>query len=156
MKIAITLFCLFYASLAHAQINFDELDLRMAKEKRYIVVYVHSRYCAPCLMQEAQINKDSLLLDRLKNDFYYVSMEAESSDSIIFNHQRFVNLQPKEKYGVNKFVRVYGENRKGDLAYPLWLYFDKDYRLILRFYGLMPPKDIRKVLDKIEEASVEK
>lgn len=52
-------------------------------------------------------------------------------------------------YQVNNFVNIYGKDEKGFFGYPLWLYFDKDYRLVLRFYGLMPPKNILKALDKI-------
>ncbi|MDR2123317.1 MAG: thioredoxin family protein [Flavobacteriaceae bacterium] len=124
----------------------------MSKEKKYVVVYIRSKYCTYCLMQEAQIKKNQRLKQKLDSSFYFVKGLAENDSVIVFNHKKYTNPKPEKPYQVNDFINVYGKNEKGFVAYPLWLYFDRDYRLILRFYGLMPPENILKVLDEIEKA----
>lgn len=139
----------FSVHTASAQMNFSELDKKMSDEQKYIVVYIGSKYCAYCLMQEAQIKKNNTLRQRLDSAFYFVKGLAEDAAAIAFNHTQYLNPNPQDPYQVNDFVNVYGKNEKGFVGYPLWLYFDKNYRLLLRFYGLMPPRNILKVLDKI-------
>ncbi|MBX2923203.1 MAG: hypothetical protein KF746_13470 [Chitinophagaceae bacterium] len=143
------LLMLFSVHTASAQMNFAELDKKMSEEKKYIVVYIGSKYCTYCLMQEAQIKKNNALGQKLDSAFYFVKGLAEADSAIVFNHKHYLNPNPQNPYQVNDFVTVYGKNEKGFVSYPLWLYFDKDYRLLLRFYGLMPPKNILKVLDRI-------
>lgn len=143
------LLLLFSVYTAGAQMNFKELDKKMSERKKYIIVYISSGYCTYCLMQEVQIRKNSGLKQKLASDFYFVKGLAEDDSAIVFNHKKYVNPDPGNPYEVNDFVNVYGKNEKGFVGYPLWLYFDKNYRLIFRFYGLMPPKNILKVLDKL-------
>lgn len=143
----------FSAHSANAQINFGELQKLMSEEKKEIVVYITSKYCTYCLMQDAQIRKNRQLQQRLNNDFYFVKVIAESDSAIVFNGKVYVNPKPEDPYQMNDFVNVYGKNEAGNVGYPLWLYFDKDYKLMLRFYGLMPPKNILKVLNEIEKAA---
>ncbi|MFT4204077.1 MAG: thioredoxin fold domain-containing protein [Chitinophagaceae bacterium] len=145
------LLLLFSVYTATAQINFTELDKKMSQEKRYVVVCINSKYCTYCLMQEAQMKKNNTLRQRMDSGFYFVKTMAESDSAIVFNHRKYINPNPEDPYQVNDFVNIYGKHGKGFVGYPLWLYFDKDYRLVLRFYGLMPPKNILKVLDIIEK-----
>lgn len=142
----------FSAHAASAQVSFGELQKYMPEAKKHIVVYITSKYCTYCLMQDAQIRKNRQLRQRLNNDFYFVKVIAESDSAIVFNGNVYVNPKPENPYQMNDFVNVYGKNEEGKVAYPLWLYFDKDYKLMLRFYGLMPPKNILKVLNEIEKA----
>src|SRR5690625_2132065 len=155
MNIEVFLLALFPFSLAQAQMNFKTLARKMPEEERYIAVLIDSRYCAYCIMQEKQINKHKTLRRRLDHDFYYVKGLAETADSIVFNHKKYVNPDPEDPHQVNDFVNIYGKDKDGNLAYPLWLFFDKNYRLILRFYGLMTPENISKVLDRVEKAGSE-
>ncbi|MFT3901941.1 MAG: hypothetical protein QM727_02155 [Niabella sp.] len=148
----VSLFLFFSVHTVTAQMNFGELEQRMSKEKRYIVVYITSKYCTYCLMQDAQIKKHKELKQKLDRNYYFVKEVAESDSIITFNNKEYANPEPKNPYQVNDFVNVYGHDEKGSIGYPLWLYFDKDYRLLLRFHGLMPPGNILKVLDKIEKS----
>ncbi|ANH79811.1 hypothetical protein A8C56_01430 [Niabella ginsenosidivorans] len=135
--------------------SFAELDWQMTKEKKYVVVYIRSKHCTYCLMQEAQLRKNSHLKLRLERDFYFVEGKAEEDSVIVFDHTAYGNPDPQNPRQVNDFVTVYGKDKEGMVGYPLWLYFDKNYRLLLRFYGLMPPENILKILDRISAVSGE-
>lgn len=140
---------------AKAQMSFVDLAKKMEVEKKNIVVYFSSEYCIYCRMQEAQIKQYFPLKQRLERDYYFVAGSAESEKPIFFNQMEFINPNPNDPYQVNEFINTYGKDENGKVAYPLWLYFDKDYRLILRFYGLMRPGNILKVLDKLEAVEMD-
>lgn len=135
--------------------SFKELARKQAQEKRPMVIYVSSKYCVYCLMQEAKVRKDKKLSEKLNEEYYFVKGNAEKDTDIPFHNQHFVIPDQNDSYAVNEFVKVYGKNEEGMIAYPLWLFFDKDYQLLMRFQGLMQTKNILKALDLIEKGDAQ-
>lgn len=132
-----------------AQMNFAELNQSMQEERKPMVIYVSSKYCLYCLMQEKKVKNDKVLLQRLNQDYYFAKLLAEKDKEVVFNNERYVNQDPKDNYSINDFATIYGEN-EGVVGFPLWLFFDSNYQLNFRYSGLLTPKDLVKILDTLE------
>lgn len=132
-----------YGFTLNAQISFENLQVGMSMEKRYIVMNISSRSCIYCLMQEKKMQKDKVLQERLKNEVYFLSWQTEQQVCFIFNGQKYASGE--------EFIENYGRDENGTIAYPLWLIFDENYRIIYRYFGLLSTEKITKLLDVLKE-----
>ena len=142
LKINCMLFFLVFAvSVAKAQIGFDTLAQQMQKEKKYIVMSVGTKSCVYCLMQEKKMRKDEALKKRLADEVYYLSWKQDEQHNFWFNNREYTTGE--------QFTDQYGKDEKGFIAFPLWMIFDPEYKVIYRYTGLLSPEKIEKILNAI-------
>ena len=127
-----------------AQISFEKLQQEMPTKPRFILMGISSQTCAVCLMQSKIIKKNLLLRERLDDNVYYLSWIMEYESELQFNGEKF-------ETGSN-FVERYGKDEHGNLAYPIWLIFDKNYNVVYRYFGLLSAEKVGKLLNVLGEA----
>lgn len=145
----LSLLMFFSAHTVNSQIGFDELEGLMQQKRKHIVVLATEQGCMPCLMQVKQLDKDKNLSKRLSQEFYYIRADAHERDTIVFDRQKYANAHPGERNVHNDFFSTFAEDDKGNMPTPTWLFFDREYHPILRFYGLLKSSDIERILDKM-------
>lgn len=126
-----------------AQVSFESIDQKMRTEPKFIVMNVSTKSCVYCLMQQKKIQKNTTLRNRLESEVYYLSWMVDETTGITFNDKRFNSGKI--------FIDQYGNDENGFVAYPLWLIFDKEYKVLYRYAGVMSPEKISEILDIIKE-----
>ncbi len=131
------------AGTLKAQIRFGTLQQRMKAEQKFIIMNVSTRSCVYCLMQEKKIQKHKAVKSRLNSEVYYLSWMVEETAGFTFNGNQFNSG--------TAFIDQYGKDENGFVAYPLWLIFDKGYKVLYRYFGVISPEKIGEILDIIKD-----
>lgn len=127
-----------------AQISFEILQQEMPTEPRVILMNISSRTCTYCLMQTKRIEKDLPLKKRLNDEVYYLSWTMEYENEFQFNGETFDSG--------SDFVERYGKDEHGNLAFPIWLIFDKNDHVVYRSFGLLTTDSVDELLNVLNEA----
>ena len=114
-----------------------------------ILLLISTDWCKYCGMQKAllQKNKD---LQSAKDSFYHLELNAETRDSIIFNGKIYHYKNNGATTGIHELAVALGDQKRG-VGYPTWVLLDKKYRVLFRHNGVLAPKELKIVLNAIEE-----
>ncbi|SDE33594.1 hypothetical protein SAMN05421544_10733 [Riemerella columbipharyngis] len=138
------------------QVPLDSLDGIMKREPRYILMNIRSKNCVYCLMQMKRLNKDKDLMRQLNENVYFVEWELEAQPDFSFGGRLFSKNKSAGRYPGEKFIDVYLQEVKGEIGYPLWFVFDKNYNFIYHYFGLLPNKSIMEMVEVLLRQENEK
>ena len=159
-RIWIALFGLFglLAVESQAQTNlwtsFEDLTDSLRKERRPVLVFIHTDWCTYCKMMELRTFLDATVASKLQEKFYCVRLNAEETQSITFLQRTYKFKPTGVKTGVHELAQVLG-TEKGKLSYPTTVFFDQNLQLQARMVGALEAKRLDKVLDLLTENAME-
>ena len=117
-----------------------QLEQKMRKEQRPIVIYYHTDWCKYCSVMEAGTLGKGNIIDSLNQHYYFVKFNPESTDSFKFFGRKYRYLKA-EKYHEFKYVfdSLY--------AYPSLIFLSRNLELIETVVGYQKPKSFMKYLN---------
>ena len=151
LSISLLFVFLFTTIKVNAQISLDSLQKAMKVQPRYILMNIDSEHCLYCMMQKKRIQNDKNLLKKLNNDVYFVMWRLENQPDFVFNGISFTKSK-NNQYAGNEFLNKYAKDPHNPVGFPAWLVFDKNYKVIYRYFGLLPNSSINKMVDILQAA----
>ena len=143
---------------AQAQTNlwtsFEDLTDSLRKERRPVLVFIHTDWCTYCKMMELRTFSDASVASKLQEKFYCVRLNAEETQSITFLQRTYKFKPTGVKTGVHELAQVLG-TEKGKLSYPTTVFFDQNLQLQARMVGALEAKRLDKALDLLTENAME-
>ncbi|AXT63319.1 thioredoxin family protein [Aquimarina sp. AD10] len=134
---------------AQIQVNsFESLKDKMSTAPKPIVIFVHTDWCMYCKNMENTTFKNSEIVQNLNNNFYFVSLNAESRKRITFLNNDF-NFQPNgHKTGVHQLAKELATvNNK--IGYPTLTILNAKYEIIFQQQSFLSAKQLSKILKKL-------
>lgn len=125
----------------------EKIDSLMQIQKKPIVILLSTDWCKYCHLQKKQMGENKELSKR-SDEFYYVIFNAEFDDTVMFNRQRFRQKTNAFSGGAHELAIALNGSEK--LAFPTWVILDKDYQIIFHHSGILPPKQLNKVLELLK------
>lgn len=131
LTLVLLLFCVFYG---HAQLKtytFSEAEKLVQQQSKPVFVFVHTSWCKYCKMMENSTFKNPEVIQLLNENFYFISLDAESKAPIEFKNHVF-NFKPN---GKNTGVHELAEELAivdGRLTYPTFSILDKNNTVIVQ------------------------
>lgn len=126
-------------------ISFQQLQDSMQKKPKAIVVNLSTTWCLYCKLQDKQIEKSDTLQKILQRHFYYVQMNAEAGEPIVFNGREYSGSKNGLSAGVHELAETLGKEN-GQLSYPAIVVLDKNYKIIFRSQGFIDSRKLLKIL----------
>ncbi|NEN23092.1 DUF255 domain-containing protein [Cryomorpha ignava] len=148
---------LFFPSLIYAQnktgginwISWDEVEAKMEKEPRKVMVDVYTDWCGPCKMMNNTTFSDPQVVQYINENYYAIKFNAEGSGEVTFRGTTYKN----ETYDANKAGRngTHDLTRaiapvNGRIAYPTIVYMDEDFGILSPVQGFYKPEQIMPIL----------
>lgn len=93
---------------------------------------------------------------QLNENVYFVEWELETQSDFSFGGRLFSKNKSTGRYPGEKFIDVYLQEVKGEIGYPLWFVFDKNYNFIYHYFGLLPNKSIMEMVEVLLRQENEK
>ncbi|ESU29896.1 hypothetical protein FLJC2902T_03760 [Flavobacterium limnosediminis JC2902] len=147
IKLAI-LFVLFCAFSGFAQLKtytFSEAEKLEQQNPKPIFVFVHTSWCKYCKMMENSTFKNQEVIQLLNENFYFVSLDAESKAPIVFKNQTFI-FKPKGKNtGIHELAEALA-TVDGGITYPTFSILDKNNTILLQISEFTDPKTMISLL----------
>ena len=132
-------------------LTFAQLQEKMKEHPRKVLIDVSTHWCGPCKMMMANTFHDSAIVSYINKNFYAVSFDAESPDSVVFLGHTFKNpgYQPGRVKNTPHQLTEALAAVKGKIMYPTVVYMDEQFRIISPVQGYILPKDEMPILTYI-------
>ena len=125
------------------KLSLNEVENAMENDERMIVLQLSTDWCVYCKMQNRQLSKNTELTAFLKEKTYYINLDAETKDTLLFN--KIVYSPSSYKNGLHDFtVAVSAKNEQP--SFPMWVIFNAKHELVYRQNGLVKPKELIVIL----------
>ncbi|TDQ75743.1 thioredoxin family protein [Sphingobacterium yanglingense] len=140
--------------ISHAQTkptSITKVDSLLANEPKPVLILLSTDWCQYCQMQKQQVLKNKKFMEK-SNLFYYVEFDAESKQTIRFQEKDYAYKPTGANIGTHELALTLNGPHK--LAYPTWILLDKDYQVVFRHGGVLPPAQLEELLDTLEKVDL--
>ena len=97
-------------------------------------------------MEQAVYTKPHII-EELNNDYYAVRFNVESTDTIQFGGQTFVNRNfEKKRTAFHQIPELLAGRKDKPLELPATVILDRDFNIEKRFYRYIAPKEMLSIL----------
>lgn len=146
MKKFIILVFLLLANQNFAQLKthtFEEAEELCSKNPKPYFVFIQTSWCKFCKMMEKSTFKNEEIIRRLNENFYFISLNAETKDSIKFNNHTF-KFKPKGKnLGIHELAEALSNQ-----TYPTVTIINPEYTILSQIESFV---NARQLLNYLSE-----
>ncbi|MFN3378767.1 MAG: thioredoxin family protein [Runella zeae] len=129
--------------------SFEHLSDSLRKERKPLLVFIHTDWCKYCKVMETKTFKEPLLADALNKDFYCLSLNAEETKSLVFLNRKYKFKPTGVNTGIHELAEVLG-TEQGKLTFPTMVLFDQNLQLQGRIVGVMAAKQLQQLCEQMD------
>lgn len=137
----------------HNEINWitwDDVEAKMAKEPRKVLVDVYTDWCGPCRMMNNTTFKDPGVVKYINENYYAIKFNAEGPQEITFRGTTYRNAdydpaRATSRNATHDLTRAIAPVN-GRIAYPTIVYLDEDFGILSPVQGFYRPEQIMPIL----------
>ncbi|MGH1433012.1 MAG: thioredoxin family protein [Lewinella sp.] len=119
---------------------FTGIDSLQLVAPRPMVVFLHTDWCRYCQNMQQTTLRDPDVNVLLNDHFYFLSLNAETEETIIFGNQSFPFQPTGNGSGVHTLATTIG-TINGQLQYPTLVIMNENYEIIFQ-HGAFIPADM--------------
>ena len=129
-------------------LSFAELDAAMAQEKRIVVAFIHTDWCKICQQMKSTTFHNEQVIQTLNDHFYFVDLNAESTDDITFSGHTFQFKPTGANTGVHELAEQLG-TINGELNFPTISILNPQTEIIFQHGGYLDTQEMLAVLNEL-------
>lgn len=156
MKNILTLFLFIpFALMAQHETNeinwvsWDEVEAKMEKEPRKVLVDVYTKWCGPCKMMDRSTFHDPAVVSYINENYYAIKFDAEGPNPVDFKGTEYKNeaYDPAKtgRNGTHDLTKAIAPVN-GRIAYPTIVYMDETFKILSPVQGMQKPEQIMPIL----------
>ena len=132
-------------------LSIAEVQEKVKKEPRKILVDVYTAWCGPCKMMMASTFKDPGLIKYLGENYYAVKFNGESGETITFNGKEYANpnynpaIPETRRNAQHQFTQALGLR-----GYPTLFIFDSKLNKVTESVGMKSAEQLMQELKSLE------
>lgn len=120
--------------------SFEQLDSLQKREKRKVLVFVYADWCKYCLLMENKTFKDNRVIDKLNEEYYFITLNTEYKEDITYNNKTFKFIYTGINLGIHEMVLELVKINN-EINYPSICVLDEN-NIIFNHCGYLNSKDI--------------
>ena len=105
--------------------SFEKAEQLSKENPRPFVVFIHTSWCKYCQLMHNTTFKDQGIINVLNSDFYFISLDAEVEDDVVFHNRKFKFQATGPSSGINELAVELG-TIDDQLVYPTVTILDMD------------------------------
>lgn len=129
--------------------SFEEAEELTKSKPKPVVIFIHTSWCNYCKMMENSTFKNPEVINLLNNDFYFISLDAESKEEIHFNNHTF-KFKPKgQNTGIHELATALA-TIDSEVIYPTITILEYDLSILFQKHSFLNAKALLTILEKIK------
>jgi thioredoxin-related protein len=129
--------------------SFDNLTDSLRKQRRPLLIFIHTDWCKYCKMMEMKTFTDPLVVSTLNRDYYCLDLNAEEARTLTFLNKKYKFKPSGVNIGVQELAEILG-TENGKLSYPTTVFFDQNLQIQNRMVGVLDAKQLQRLLPRNE------
>lgn len=128
-------------------LNFEQLEDSLAIKPKKTFIYFYADWCLYCKKMEQNAFKNAEIIEKLNSDFYAVKMNAENTDTITFEGQKFYNQQAESmRNGIHQIPLLLASREDFEFSLPVILILDEKFRVKNREFEYLTTKKLMELI----------
>jgi thioredoxin-related protein len=130
-------------------VRFEQIDSLQKIEKRNVVVFIHTDWCKYCqTMQNTTFKNDSIIY-KLNTQFYFIDLNAEQKENIVFNGRTFKYKPTGTNTGIHELAEQLA-TVDNPVAYPTICFLNSNKEIIFQYYQFINSTDLSTLLTRLK------
>jgi thioredoxin-related protein len=127
--------------------SFEEVEQFSKENPKPIVVFIHTSWCKYCKMMENSTFKNPKVIKELNENFYFISLDAESKKEITFHNHTFRFKPTGNNTGIHELATALA-TIDSQVIYPTLSILNADYTITLQKHSYLNAKSVLSILEK--------
>ncbi|MEJ2163222.1 MAG: thioredoxin family protein [Robiginitalea sp.] len=130
-------------------LSFEQLEDSLAVAPKKVFVDFYADWCEYCKKMDRVAFRDPQVISNLNEHYYPVRMNAETSDTIIFDGQAYINRDfGKKRNPVHEIPLLLASREGVPFSLPAIVILDESFRILKRYFQYIPPGKMREILQE--------
>lgn len=129
--------------------SFEEVEKLSKESPKPIVVFIHTSWCKYCKMMEHAAFKNPEIITILNDNFYFISLDAESKNNITFNGHTFKFKPTGQNTGIHELATALA-TIDGEVVYPTITILDAEFSIVFQKHSFLNAKGLIAILEKMK------
>ncbi|MBD0725149.1 thioredoxin [Flavobacterium sp. L1I52] len=133
--------------------TFEEAEQLTKENPKRIVVFIHTNWCKYCKMMENSTFKNPEIISILNDNFYFVTLDAETKTDISFENHTFKFQPTGQNTGIHELATALA-TIDGQVVYPTLTILDSDYSILFQKHSYLKAAELITILEKTQEITI--
>ncbi len=130
-------------------ISFKQLEDSLTIQPKKVLISFYADWCAYCKKMEKATYSNPKIIALLNKEYYAVKMNAETSDTIYFGDQKFINKQlGKSRNPTHEIPLLLASRKNKKFSLPATVILNKNFTVKQRYFEYISPKKMQEILTK--------
>jgi thioredoxin-related protein len=129
---------------------FTAIDSLQLTAPRPLVIFLHTDWCRYCQNMQQTTFRDPTVMALLNDHFYFLSLDAETEETIIFGTRSFPFQPTGNGNGVHSLATAIG-TMEGQLKFPTLVIMNEAYEIIFQYGAFLSAETLSTILAAILE-----
>ena len=130
-------------------ITFQQLEDSLSVKPKKVFIDFYAEWCIYCKKMEKVAFKDAKVIAKLNADYYAVKMNAESTDTIFFGGDTFINKQiGKKRNPTHDIPLLLASRNNKDFSLPAIVILDENFKISARYFEYLDRKKMLKAISQ--------
>ena len=127
--------------------TFEEAEKLSKENPKPFVVFIHTSWCKYCKMIENSTLKNQEIITILNDNFYFISLDAESKKDIYFNNHRFQFIPKGQNTGIHELATALA-TIDSQVVYPTITILNSDFSIVFQKHSFLSSIALLVILEK--------
>ncbi|OBX26166.1 thioredoxin-like protein [Gelidibacter algens] len=140
-RICVTIFVFTWVMTAFSQqeksvqwLTFEQLSVALQNHPKKVFIDFYADWCAPCLKMQREVFTDSKVIEVLNKNYYAVQMNVETTDTIQFGKQIFVNKRINRRNPIHEIALLMASQKNKPFSLPALVFLDENFKPTARYF----------------------
>lgn len=140
-RICVTIFVFTWVMTAFSQqeksvqwLTFEQLSDALQNHPKKVFIDFYADWCAPCLKMQREVFTDSKVIEVLNKNYYAVQMNVETTDTIQFGKQIFVNKRINRRNPIHEIALLMASQKNKPFSLPALVFLDENFKPTARYF----------------------
>jgi len=129
-------------------LSFEQLEEALKTNSKHVFIDFYADWCGPCLRMQKEVFTDPKIVNKLNNDYYAVKMNVETTDTVNFGGQVFVNDRRKRRNPIHQIPLLMAMQKNKPFLLPALVFMDEDFKAEARYFQYLNVERLLSALSK--------
>lgn len=129
-------------------LNFEQLEDSLQTNPKKVFIDFYADWCGRCLNMQREVFTDEKIIKILKKEYYAVKMNVESTDTIYFGNEIFINERRNRRNPIHQIPLLMARQKNKTFSLPAIVFMDEKFQAKSRYFQYLNVEQLNEILEK--------